>query len=321
MSRRRVRTTPAAPISAIQAIEHGHARPVRERLLPAAAAGRVERAERQVLDRSVDVEQTRTDPRAGSRRRRSRRACRPARRPGCARRARSRRPSGPRARSRGTARPAWWQRRRRGRLSASTIASHGIATAATTSRDRSAKPSATSVVAMLLAATTSSRRGAARKVGVIVPCLNSVVTIVIPRMSARRPERPTVPTRSVWNSSRCAFLARRRPDLSCSRDPGDQHDHDQVRPPAARRPDLEQLRADERGHSVVSPPVSSRKTSSSVALSTVSSWRTIPFAAASSPTCSGGRSTASAPSPSDVTAAPCPVRSSCSRLPQGSARG
>ena len=43
---------------------------------------------------------------------------------------------------------------------------------------------------------------------------------------------------------------------------------------------------------VVSPPVSSRKTSSSVARSTVSSWRTIPFAAASSPTRAGARSTA-----------------------------
>src|SRR5436190_952982 len=103
------------------------------------------------------------------------------------------------------------------------------------------------------------------------------------------------------------------------RDHDDQHrqrDRDEAQPPeGARCPELEELGGDQRAHAT-SPSVSrvsSRKTSSSEgsARSATSSWSVIPFWAASSPTCSGGRSpTVSSPGCTCVAAGP---RSSASR--------
>src|ERR687897_1293255 len=116
---------------------------------------------------------------------------------------------------------------------------------------------------------------------------------------------------------RASVLVFRRPDLAGGADPGQKHDHDQIRPPRADRADLEQLRANECAHCVVSPPVSSRKTSSRVARSIESSCSTMLFAAASSPIRSGGRSATSVVSSSSVTVAPCAASSERSRDASG----
>ena len=108
--------------------------------------------------------------------------------------------------------------------------------------------------------------GVASSVGVIVPCRNSVVTIVIPRMIASKDAIPSRSTSASWKSRPLRSSSEREPTSAAAPIP--------TRPTStsryAHQPRVvRSLSSSERtsgGHSVVSPPVSSRKTSSSVAL-------------------------------------------------------
>src|SRR5207244_13004029 len=76
----------------------------------------------------------------------------------------------------------------------------------------------------------------------------------------------------------------------------------------ARRPQLQQLGADEAGHR--SPPVSSKNASSRLAPSPRSSYRTMPAAAATAPTRSGGAAARRSPAPQAGAAVPASYRRS-----------
>src|SRR5262249_61161264 len=90
----------------------------------------------------------------------------------------------------------------------------------------------------------------------------------------------------------------------------DEHEHPERHPEErANRPELQKLGADETAHNDVPPPVSSRNASSSDGASATSSWRTIPFAAAISPTRGAGASVERR-SPSTTASIPPPPRSS-----------
>ena len=77
--------------------------------------------------------------------------------------------------------------------------------------ERRRRPRAAPAIAF--PASTRSRPGVASSVGVIVPCLNSVVTIVIPRMIASSEAIPTRSTSASWksNSARPRSGSRSRP--------------------------------------------------------------------------------------------------------------
>ena len=85
------------------------------------------------------------------------------------------------------------------------------ATTSTTRIASTAKRIATSTPAIALPASTRSRPGVASSVGVIVPCRNSVVTIVIPRMIASSDEIPIRSTSANWKSRPLRSSSEREP--------------------------------------------------------------------------------------------------------------
>ena len=74
-----------------------------------------------------------------------------------------------------------------------------------------AKRIAISTPAIALPASTRSRPGVASSVGVIVPCRNSVVTIVMPRMIASSDEIPIRSTSAYWKSRPLRSSSEREP--------------------------------------------------------------------------------------------------------------